>query len=144
MTAATPGRELLSDDLLMEAIRACGLNGPMRITTIKSRWKDGIDIDEPSYDVRRLATEIADRLAAQPSSDPDAMNERRAAEDAALAANVREACAKVALDTGFVARTAIRSTKGRTERLQAVASEETAQQIRKAILALSTTGEPKQ
>lgn len=36
------------------------------------------------------------RLAAHPASDPDAMNERRADADTRLAANVREACAKIA------------------------------------------------
>lgn len=48
-----------------------------------------------------------------------------------------EECAKIAFNIAFAARQAIRSAKGRTKRLQAVAGEETAQQITKAILALS-------
>lgn len=54
-----------------------------------------------------------------------------------------EECAQVAFSAAFSARTMVRGAKGRTERLQAVAAEETAQQIYKTILALSTTGKPK-
>jgi hypothetical protein len=79
--------------------------------------------------IQDAADEIALRLAAKPAEDVQE-------------ATIKE-CAKIALDRGFIARTTIRSAKGRIERFQAIAAEETAQQIYKAICALSTTGQQK-
>lgn len=76
------------------------------------------------------------RRAAKPDEDPDAMNERRAAEDTTLASNVREAtieeCAKLVEEMDFPA-------PRKNHRYQ----HDVKYGIVAAIRALSTTGKPK-
>lgn len=87
--------------------------------------------DRDTWNVHaRKVREVIEVLATKPAEefDPDAMNERRAAEDARLAANVREAtieeCAKV--------------SENHTGGLYVVRVN-----IARDIRALSATGEPK-
>lgn len=112
--------ERLSDDDLMAAIRACGLESSMRMATVRARWKDGIDINEPSHDVRSLADAIVSRLAAKPD------------EDGVREATIRQ-CAEAAggnSETDSDDRWYSGNAAGRRD-------------AKKAVLALSTTGELK-
>lgn len=79
----------LSDDDLLAVIRACGLSGG--IATIRARWKDGIDIDEPTHDLRKLADAITARSAASvPPPDGAATSSIPASDDAATLAGSTE------------------------------------------------------
>lgn len=77
----TPGREALAR--LTPADRGLIKKIKNHLSTVEYRSSSA------TYIHGLLA--IIERLAANPSSDPDAMNERRVEEDARLAANVREA-----------------------------------------------------
>jgi hypothetical protein len=80
MTAVTPGREELAVACIRRLAR-CNIENPGQ------REMAGDDI---------LSTlQKIEAIAPKPSDDPDSANERRAQDDARLASNVREACAKL-------------------------------------------------